>query len=87
VVELQSYGTRSARSGLVVRSGDHRLVAYRLPAKWRTLTEEQRGNGSVGRFKQSSRGDFLVGYELFKCRVVGCWVCEDPSLGDGDLED
>jgi hypothetical protein len=36
---------RSARSRLVVGSGDHWMVAYRVPAKWRTLTEEQRGWG------------------------------------------
>jgi hypothetical protein len=37
VVELHAYGTRSARSGLVVGFGNHRLVAYRVPAEWRTL--------------------------------------------------
>ena len=57
---LHGYGTRSARSGLVVGSGDHRLVAYRVLAEWRTLTEEQRGMRSVGGFKRSSKGDFLV---------------------------
>ena len=31
--ESHSYGTRSARSGLVVGSGNHRLVAYREPAE------------------------------------------------------
>jgi hypothetical protein len=31
VGELHSYGTRSARSGLVVGTGDHRLVGYRVP--------------------------------------------------------
>jgi hypothetical protein len=42
---LHGYGTRSARSGLVVGSGDQRLVAYRVLAEWLTLTEEQRGMG------------------------------------------
>jgi hypothetical protein len=79
------YSTRSARSGLVMGSGNHRLVAYRVP--WRTLTEEQRGMGSLRGFKQSSRGDFLVGYGLFQCRVVGCWVCGDRSAGGDDLKD
>jgi hypothetical protein len=86
VHESHGYGTRSARSGLVVSSGDHRLVAYRLPAKWRTLTVEQRGMRFMGGFKRSSKGDFLVQYGLFQCRVPGCWVCGDCSGGDGDLE-
>ena len=45
-------------------SGDHRLVGYRVPTEWRTLTEEQRGLGSVAGFKRSSKGDFLVEYEV-----------------------
>jgi hypothetical protein len=69
----------------VVGSGDHRLVAYRVPANWCTLTEEQRGMGSVGGFKWSSKGDFFVGYGLFQCKVVGCWVCGDRSAGMGIL--
>ena len=86
VGESHGYSTRSARSGLVVGSGNHRLVAYRVPAEWRTLTEEQRGMRSVGGFKRSSKGDFLVQYGLFQCRVPGCWVCGDHSAGDGDPE-
>jgi hypothetical protein len=54
------HGTRSARSRLVVGSGKHRLVAYRVPAEWRTLTQEQWGMGLVGGFKRSSKGDFSV---------------------------
>jgi hypothetical protein len=84
---MSCMSARSARSGLVLGSGGHRMVAYRVPAEWSTLTEEQRGLGSVGGFKLSSRGGFLVGYELFQFKVVGCWVCGDHSLGDGDLED
>jgi hypothetical protein len=56
----------------VVGSGNHGLVAYRVPAECSTLTEEQRRMGSVGGFKRSSKGDFLVEYGLFQCRVVGC---------------
>jgi hypothetical protein len=59
VDESHGYGTRSARSGLVVGLGNHRMVAYKVPAEWRTLTEEQRGMGSMGGFKRSSRGDLL----------------------------
>jgi hypothetical protein len=62
VGESHSYGTRAARSGLVVITGDHRMVGYRIPAEWGTLTE-------------SSKGDFLVQYEVFQCGVAGCWVC------------
>jgi hypothetical protein len=43
------------------------------------MTEEQRGMGSAGGFKWSSRGDFLVGYGLYECRMAGCWVCGDRS--------
>ena len=75
VGESHSYGTRSARSGLVVGSGGHRLVEYRVPAEWRTRTEDQRGLGSVAGFKRSSKGDFLVEYETFPCSVTGCRVC------------
>jgi hypothetical protein len=87
VDESHGYGTRSARSRLVVGSDVHRLVAYRVPAKCCTLTEEHRGMGSMGGFKRSSKGDFLMQYGLFQCRVLGCWVCGDCSEGDGDLED
>jgi hypothetical protein len=34
---FHGYSTRSARSRLVVGSGNHRLVAYRVPADWRIL--------------------------------------------------
>jgi hypothetical protein len=86
VDELHGYGTSFSRSGLVVGSGDHRMVAYRVPAKWRTLSEDQRWMGSVGGFKRSSRGDFLVGYDLFQCRMANCWVCGNHSAVVGDLE-
>jgi hypothetical protein len=72
VDESHGYGTRSARSGLVVGSGNHRLVAYRVLAEWCTLTEEERGMRLVEGFKQSSKWDFLVQYGLFQCSVPGC---------------
>jgi hypothetical protein len=40
VGESHSYGMRAARSGLVVSTGDHRMVGYRVPTEWGTLTEE-----------------------------------------------
>jgi hypothetical protein len=39
VGESHSYGTRAACSGLVVSMGDHRMVGYRIPTEWGTLTE------------------------------------------------
>jgi hypothetical protein len=75
VGEPHSYGTRVAHNGLVVSMGDHRMVEYRIPMEWGTLTEEQKGIMSVAGFKRSSRGDFLVQYEVFQCGMAGCWVC------------
>jgi hypothetical protein len=75
VGESHSHGTRAARSGLVVSMGDHRMVGYRVPTEWGTLTEEQRAIVSVAGFKRSSKGDFLIQYECFQCGVAGCWVC------------
>jgi hypothetical protein len=75
VAEFHSYGTRAACSGLVMRTGDRRLVGYRIPTEWGTLTEAQRAIMSIAGFKQSSKGDFLVHYGAFQCGVVGCLVC------------
>jgi hypothetical protein len=60
VGESHSYGTQVARSGLVVSTRDRRLVGYRIPTEWGTLTEKQRVVMSIAGFKQSSKGDFLV---------------------------
>jgi hypothetical protein len=75
VGESHSYGTLAVRSGLVVSTGDRRLVGYRIPMEWATLTEEQRVIVSIAGFKWSSKGDFLVQYGPFQCGVAGCWVC------------
>jgi hypothetical protein len=56
------YGTTHQvcyRIGQVVGSGEHKLVACRMPAEWRSLTEEQRMWRSVGDFKRSSSGNFF----------------------------
>jgi hypothetical protein len=66
VGESHSYGTRAARSGLVVSMGNH--------TDWATLTEERRAIMSVAGFKRSSKDHFLVQYEAFQCGVAGCWV-------------
>jgi hypothetical protein len=65
VGESHSYGTRAMRSVLVVSTGDHRMVGYRIQKEWGILTEEQRAIVSVAGFKLSSKGDFLVQYEAF----------------------
>jgi hypothetical protein len=75
VGEFHSYGTRAARSELVVSTENHRMVGYRFPTEWGTLTEEQRAIMSVASFKRSSKGDFLVQYKVFQCGVAGCCVC------------
>jgi hypothetical protein len=64
------YGTRSARSGLVVGSGNHRLVAYKVPAEWHALIEEQRGIRSVRASSGVPRGTFWCSMSCFS---VGCW--------------
>jgi hypothetical protein len=51
------------------------MVGYRIPTEWGTSTEELRAIMSVTGFKRSSKGDFLVQYEVFQCGVAGCWVC------------
>ena len=73
--DLHGYATRSARSGLAVTARDHQMVGYRIPKEWATVTEAQRGAGSLGAFKRGSRGGFLVGYGAFSCSGVGCYVC------------
>ena len=79
---LHGHATRSARSGLVVATRDHGSMGYRVPVEWRSLTEEQRGLGSVLGFKQSSRAGFLAGYGGFTCRLADCGVC-GADVGDG----
>ena len=73
--DLHGYATRSARSGLAVMARDHRMVGYRVPKEWASLTESLRGVGSLAAFKRRSRGAFLAGYGSFVCCEVGCWVC------------
>ena len=87
---VHGHATRSARSGLFVSSRDHRLVGYRIPKEWATLTEAQRSLGSLGSFKRESRAGFLGAYRAFECREVGCRVCSAAgrrphSVDDGDV--
>ena len=65
---------RAARVGLYLSTRDHRSVGYRVPKEWATMTEVQRGAGSLGAFKRGSRGGFLSGYAGFRC-AGGCGIC------------
>ena len=75
VGDVHGHATRLARRGVYLSTRDHRSVGYRVPKEWATLTEGQRGVGSLGTFKRVSRGGFLAGYGAFRCRVAGCGVC------------
>ena len=72
---VHQYGTRSARAGMALTARDHRVVGYRVPKEWATLTEGQRGMGSLAAFKRGSRAGFLAGYGSFVCADGVCWVC------------
>ena len=96
VEDVHRYGTRSARAGIHVSSRDHASVGYRVPKEWGTLTEGQRGMGSLAGFKRGSRAGFLrgyaVGYEGGFCGVRGCYVCGGVVLAphsaeQGEVED
>ena len=83
--EVHGYGTRSARGGLYVGTRDHRSVGYRVPAEWGSLTDAQRGMGSLAGFKRGSREGFLAGYRrmcvcglLVMCARVG--VVRDGAM-------
>ena len=73
--DVHQHATRSARAGLALTARDHRVVGYRVPKEWATLTERERGVGSLAAFKRGSRAGFLAGYGLFVCRGAGCAVC------------
>ena len=72
---VHRYGTRSARVGIALTARDHRMVGYRVPKEWATLTEGQREAGSLAAFKRGSRAGFLAGYSSFVCGVRDCGVC------------
>ena len=75
VGDVHGYGTRSARAGLFLATRDHGSVGYRIPREWASLTEGQRGVGSLGGFKRGSKGGFLAEYGAVVCRVRDCYVC------------
>ena len=73
VGDVHGHGTRSARAGLHLSTRDHGSVGYRVPMEWDSLTEVQRGMGSLAGFKRGSRAGFLGEYGAFVC--AGCYVC------------
>ena len=75
VSDVHGYATRSAGSGLFFSTGECRSVGYRIPKEWASLTEAQRGVGSLAAFKRGSRGGFLAEYGVSVCEEVGCVVC------------
>ena len=75
VGEVHGHATRSAGAGIHLAARDHASVGYRVPKEWGSLTEEQRGVGSLAAFKRGSRAGFLAGYGAFECGVGGCAVC------------
>ena len=81
VGDVHGHATRSARAGLFLSTRDHRSVGYRVPREWATLTQGQRGVGSLGRFKRESRRGFLGEYGGFVCTVRDCFVCAGGQGG------
>ena len=73
VGDVHGHGTRSARAGLHLSTRDHGSVGYRVPMEWDSLTEGQRGMGSLAGFKRESRAGFLRVYGAFGC--AGRYVC------------
>ena len=78
---VHRHGTRSARVGIALTARDHRMVGYRVPKEWGTLTEGQREVGSLAAFKRGSRAGFLAGYGSFVCGVRNCAVCLSGGAG------
>ena len=62
-------------------SRDHGSVGYRVPGEWASLTDEQRGMGSLAGFKRASRDGFLAGYGVFDCVARDCYVCTYGERG------
>ena len=68
--------------GLHLAGRGHGSVGYRVPKEWGSLTDDQRGMGSLAGFKRVSREGFLAGYRAFVCAVRDCYVCR-AELGQG----
>ena len=70
--------------GLHLSGRDHGSVGYRVPKEWGSLTDDQRGMGSLAGFKRGSRDGFLAGYGAFVCAVRGCYVCAGGEGREGE---
>ena len=75
--DVHRYGTRSAGVGIYLSTRDHRLVGYRVPKEWGSLTDEQRGVGSLATFRKGLRAGFLEVYGVAVCMNRGCFVCRE----------
>ena len=75
VSDVHGYGTRSARAGLFVSTGECWSVGYRVPTEWATMTEEERWTRSLAAFKGGSQRGFLGEYGASVCDGVGRAVC------------
>ena len=72
---VHGYATRTARAGIALTTRDHRMIGYRVPKEWATLTEGEREVRSLGAFKRGSRAGFLASYGSFVCGLQDCRVC------------
>ena len=73
--DVHQYATRSARTGIALTARDHRLVGYRVPKEWATLTEGQRGGFPVG-LQEGLQGGFPGGVWGICLQCSGVWgVC------------
>ena len=77
VSQTHDHGTRLASRGMYVSTRNHKQIGYRVPKEWETLTDTLRGVTSLGAFKRHSKGEFIRGYEQFKCSVRDCYVCRE----------
>ena len=81
VSQTHEHRTRLARRGMFVSTRDHRRVGYRIPKEWQTISETMQKTATLGAFKRQSKGEFIKGYEQFKCTVRGCYVCSRERGG------
>ena len=58
-------------------------MGYRVPCEWASLTDDQRGMGSLAGFKRGSRDGFLAEYGAFVCVVRDCYVCGGAAEREG----
>ena len=61
-------------------------MSYRIPKEWATLSEGQRGVGSLAAFKRVSKGGFVAEYVAFSCGGLCCLPLTDlAAWGAGVL--